>query len=446
MSDIGVYVVHHGAENYPSLENDVVHSIFTGPQGRYGHRFPLRDNSEGYTSPLNPDLYSEFTAVDWIRHKRMKTNQTSTGHDIIGLMHYRSFLNLGDSGKTDPLSRIGMTKSTIENLMDGKDKVDLLTSKPLTEVRGPIRNQFIDSHPLAAEILDKAYNILFYSDQYSRYMYIDQANDGMCTAFNVYFNSNNMPAYFKCLTIARSACFKDYTDFIFFMLDKIYEGSLKKDIDKIPLVFPSDKNFNPLKTRFRLLAFTAERLSAFFIYCAIQSKKYQVKTFDRAHYAKLGKMLEALYPQRDNNKSVPLFRFYCSANNDHFYTANIAEINTLVNIGWEMECCLGYIDTDSNATPIYRAWSLPLNDHFYTNNENEYKNACANGYKAEGIVGYSKAGPGSVPVYRYLLTYGYAQPHIKKDHFYTTNENEVKLLPGNVTVAAEGILCYVDPV
>jgi hypothetical protein len=145
--------------------------------------------------------------------------------------------------------------------------------------------------------------------------------------------------------------------------------------------------------------------------------------------------------------SVPLFRFYSSKSNDHFYTASLAEINTLPAIGMALEGCIGFIGAVENNQPIYRAWSPGANDHFYTNDLNEYVNVCKNGYNGEGIAGYGKPqGEHTLPLYRYLLVSKNAPDNLKTDHFYTTNENEVKALPASVAVSAEGVLCHIDSI
>ncbi len=65
MSNCGVYVIHHGGENYPEFENNCVFSILSGPEGRYGFRFNLRDDTKDNIIEKH-DLYSEFTGVYWI--------------------------------------------------------------------------------------------------------------------------------------------------------------------------------------------------------------------------------------------------------------------------------------------------------------------------------------------------------------------------------------------
>jgi hypothetical protein len=143
--------------------------------------------------------------------------------------------------------------------------------------------------------------------------------------------------------------------------------------------------------------------------------------------------------------SVPLFRFYSGKLNDHFYTASLTEINTLPAIGMALESCLGFIGAVENNYPVYRAWSPGMNDHFYTNDLSEYVNACKNGYNGEGIAGYGKPqSEHTIPLYRYWLIDKNSPDNIGRDHFYTTDENEVKRLPSSVTVSAEGVLCYID--
>ena len=101
---------------------------------------------------------------------------------------------------------------------------------------------------------------------------------------------------------------------------------------------------------------------------------------------------------------------------------------------------------------IYKLTQLSLwtgKDHFYTTNPNEVGTTTPGhvgraGYKSEGIAGYcfpeKDTIPGTVPLYRYWKA-------SVMDHFYTTNPNEIGTTTwgqtGNHGYVSQGIICYI---
>ena len=100
--------------------------------------------------------------------------------------------------------------------------------------------------------------------------------------------------------------------------------------------------------------------------------------------------------------SSPLYRYYNSGSNDHFYTTNFAEIGTTTpgsvgNFGYKYEGVAGYCyKTQTTGTvPFFRYWNDIMGDHFYTTNlkYNEIGtttpgNVGKYGYKSEGVACY----------------------------------------------------------
>uniref|UniRef100_A0A1X7UWI2 DUF5648 domain-containing protein n=1 Tax=Amphimedon queenslandica TaxID=400682 RepID=A0A1X7UWI2_AMPQE len=145
---------------------------------------------------------------------------------------------------------------------------------------------------------------------------------------------------------------------------------------------------------------------------------------------------------------VPLYRYHLSSGNDHFYTTNPHEIGTtrpgtLGRYGYRSQGTVGKIynrRAGPDVVPLFRYWNSGIKDHFYTTNFNEL--ACgAHGWKYEGIQGYCFKDylPGiNHPLYRYWSG---------NDHFYTTNPHEIGTTTpgakGKHGYTSEGITCYV---
>lgn len=439
MSNCGVYVIHHGGENYPEFENNCVFSILSGPEGRYGFRFNLRDDTKDNIIEKH-DLYSEFTGVYWIWKNR--------SHDIYGLMHYRSFLDLND-GKNHPqnafLDHLGYNQKRIEEEMSD---ADVITSTPMTlQELGTncLYDQFCACHPLGEKLFDTCASII-YNSKYDQYMDLGRN-------FNLHFYGRDQKGYYKCLTMANKKFFDAYCEFIFFMLDNVY-ARLKKDIDALPMYRPPFKPGQSKKTRFRLLAFLAERLTSLFLYSAITSGKFRVKTKDRAHYETLNDLLQAHYYPKGFSIKIPFFRFYCRENHDHLYTTDLKEIQTLGNLGYFCEGCMGYalVDrsqrggvTDYTAVdvPIFRGWASNIHDHFYSTDTGEFLAAERRNYKRETPPGWGIEKPveDTIPVYRFLAHYKNTPDLYHMDHIYTTDQQEPNVIK-NAVVDHEGLLCY----
>jgi len=159
-----------------------------------------------------------------------------------------------------------------------------------------------------------------------------------------------------------------------------------------------------------------------------------------------------VFTQHCNGLS-PIFRYFNSKVNDHFYTTNAAEIGTTTtgktgNNGYVCEGILGYISPNEfpGGIPIHRYFLDNKNDHFYTSNVNEIGTITVghkgnHGYKYEGILGYA------YPAEHHLnMVHRYYHEGVK-DHFYTTDKEEIgTTIPGAVGkhgYKSEGLAFYI---
>ena len=139
---------------------------------------------------------------------------------------------------------------------------------------------------------------------------------------------------------------------------------------------------------------------------------------------------------------------------DHFYTTNAKEIGTtksgtIGNHGYRSEGieCQIHRRKQPNTYPLYRYWNSDRNDHFYTISSDEIGTTTPgvigkHGYKSEGIAGYcfKKQLADTVPLYGYWN-------RKQKDHLYTTSASEIGTTTpkhmGKHGYISEGITCYV---
>lgn len=92
-----------------------------------------------------------------------------------------------------------------------------------------------------------------------------------------------------------------------------------------------------------------------------------------------------------------MLRLYNPNSGEHFYTANSAEKDNLVAVGWKYEG-IGWVAPQSSSTPVYRLYSGT--DHHYTKDANEKASLEKAGWKYEGIGWYSSDDSKSFPLYR----------------------------------------------
>lgn len=113
--------------------------------------------------------------------------------------------------------------------------------------------------------------------------------------------------------------------------------------------------------------------------------------------------------------TIPLFLLY--GNGDHFYTIDIEEVKSAVNLGYEKEgiMCFVYPFQKDGTVPLFRLYGR--GNHFYTIDIEEVESAVNLGYEKEGITCfvYSSENEWSIPVFRWYKDYRtYALPEKPK--------------------------------
>lgn len=183
------------------------------------------------------------------------------------------------------------------------------------------------------------------------------------------------------------------------------------------------------------------------IYCA---KKPHSKLFYSNKKGIIGSSDKNLFFSAPDTTTVPFYRFYNNQNADYFYTANEAEKNRVLTLYAKIftfeDTAFRVFEAQAEGTvPLHRFYNKTNGTHFYTADEAE-KNHLINNYNRvfqyEQIACYvypaNAPGPDRMPVYRFW--------NKKKNnaHLYTASEGErekiISLYPG--TFAFEGIVFY----
>ena len=123
--------------------------------------------------------------------------------------------------------------------------------------------------------------------------------------------------------------------------------------------------------------------------------------------------------------SVAMHRLYNPNSGEHFYTADAAEKDNVVNAGWTYEGVAWTAPLFSD-TPVYRLYNPNSGEHFYTTKETEKDSLTPLGWRDEGIGWYS-ANEADIPVYR-LYNPNAAGAFEAGAHFYTMKEDERDIL------------------
>ncbi|MBO6115079.1 MAG: hypothetical protein J6P57_08485, partial [Lachnospiraceae bacterium] len=133
-------------------------------------------------------------------------------------------------------------------------------------------------------------------------------------------------------------------------------------------------------------------------------------------------------------QTADMYRLYNPNSGEHFYTANVAEKDNLVGLGWIYEG-IGWKAPKESNTPVYRLYNPNAGDHHYTMDAGEKDHLVSVGWNYEGIGWYSDDAK-TVPLYRQ-----YNPNAIAGSHNYTTNKAENDYLE-SVGWDAEGIGWY----
>lgn len=112
-----------------------------------------------------------------------------------------------------------------------------------------------------------------------------------------------------------------------------------------------------------------------------------------------------------------MYRLYNANTGEHFYTADAAERDDLVALGWEDEG-VGWTAPATSDVPVFRLYNPNSGDHHYTTDAAERDNLVLGGWVDEGIGWYSDPN-GAVPLYR-----EYNPNQFACNHNYTTDASE----------------------
>ena len=156
--------------------------------------------------------------------------------------------------------------------------------------------------------------------------------------------------------------------------------------------------------------------------------------FNNPAFARQVKTKVVTKPALSDSLYVKMNRLYNPNSGEHFYTANTAEKDYLVSLGWVYEGN-GWNAPEKSSSPVYRLYTPNAGDHHYTMNANERDMLVKLGWKYEGIAWYSDDEK-AVPLYRQY------NPNAKSgSHNYTSSKEENNYLV-SIGWKAEGIAWY----
>ena len=113
-----------------------------------------------------------------------------------------------------------------------------------------------------------------------------------------------------------------------------------------------------------------------------------------------------------------IHRLYNPNSGEHFYTADDAEAENLINLGWNDEG-IGWIAPIVSDTPVYRLYNPNAGEHHYTTDPAEVELLESLGWTYEQVAWFSDDSGNGVPVYRQ-----YNPNEFANNHNYTTDETE----------------------
>jgi len=143
-----------------------------------------------------------------------------------------------------------------------------------------------------------------------------------------------------------------------------------------------------------------------------------------------------------------VYRLYCTITDEHLYTSDLNEYATLATRGYWIQEGVAYYDYSGPATvdgvtdePLYRLYNTASQQHLWTTDVNEWNTLpITQGWQQEGVVGYvfpsAVAGTAPNPLYRLSL----ATPAL---HLWTADQNEYNTLIAQDGWDGEGVVCYV---
>ncbi len=133
-----------------------------------------------------------------------------------------------------------------------------------------------------------------------------------------------------------------------------------------------------------------------------------------------------------------VYKFYIPQTNTYFYTSDIIERDSMINSGYDyVGIAFNSVTPGSaNTVPIYRLYSSALNEHFWTaSSAEETALVASGGWTNEGVVMYGSSIATPSPVYRlYNPTTG--------AHYWSINPYTLENMVGTNQWQSEGIAWY----
>ena len=127
--------------------------------------------------------------------------------------------------------------------------------------------------------------------------------------------------------------------------------------------------------------------------------------------------LEAQAPGDAITSPVEMHRLYNPNSGEHFYTADLAERDNLIRLGWKYEG-IGWMAPVESDYPVFRLYNPNAGEHHYTLDASERDMLVNAGWKYEGIGWYSDPNK-KVPLYRV-----YNPNEFANNHHYTADNFE----------------------
>lgn len=459
MGKCRLFIIHHGKENYPALCNTIATPILGGSGsdkdvGDFGSRIFQRETEEPTICDKH-NLLSEFSVYYWIWQHITTANNPP---QYVGIFHYRTFLNLGDSGFSgDFLTKMGITEENITALLQNNDVIITDVSmeswyKDWQKSGLTIIQQFKNCHLLGDLLFKKT--IDFLKNDASNFKLFKAPSSEIGPFAEWYFNLRfttkvtDYKPYFKSVFVSTVKYFNVYMDYLFTILDYLMENEeIKEELAKL-----DDTK------KYRLLAFFGERLTALFIAYSKSKNAFKIKEVERYHEENLDKFLQQVYPYKPtkDNSLVPLVRFF--SNNHKLYALKPVNekdgkkyLPSTVYLTAEkfwVDRMVGYLlkSPEKGTMPVYMLQEPKGKDYFYTTDKDEYERArTVSGYSKDfGCIGFIYTEETSsfttLPMVRYLFN---AKDRTR--HFYTPYTEEAEAF-GNllgVEGVEEGVLGYI---
>lgn len=226
-----IFVCHH--KPCDTVQNEIVIPLHVGKKVSNFELGFLGDDTGVNISDKNP-YYCELTATYWI--------WKNINSDIVGLFHYRRFLNFKNAQKKvhslTPhfLSDFGITKENIEHVLN---EYDLILPKKSKSCKKTIYEFYNIEHIQS----DMDLLILILTKKYPQYA------DKIIKTFK-----ENSQGYFANMLIAKKDVFDTYAAWLFDILFEI-ENSIQDDVLKRDTY------------QQRVYGFLAERLMSIFVIC-----------------------------------------------------------------------------------------------------------------------------------------------------------------------------------